>query len=130
LIQVYRGLGGGWQIKCDQVPDKRGVLSPPPGEVDSNAPANSSPDADAAAPETLPAPANPATAPVPLPPQATPPDTTMPPASGPPASTNGGARPSPDSTMRAGETPAAEQGKPPARVPGPDLLPPPEPPQQ
>ena len=32
LIQVYRGLGGGWQIKCDQVPDKRGILSPPPGQ--------------------------------------------------------------------------------------------------
>ncbi len=28
LIQVYRGLGGGWQIKCETPPDKRGVLSP------------------------------------------------------------------------------------------------------
>jgi NodT family efflux transporter outer membrane factor (OMF) lipoprotein len=28
LIQVYRGLGGGWQIKCCPPPDKRGVLSP------------------------------------------------------------------------------------------------------
>lgn len=28
LIQVYRGLGGGWQIKCEAPPDKRGVLSP------------------------------------------------------------------------------------------------------
>lgn len=28
LIQVYRGLGGGWQIKCESPPDKRGVLSP------------------------------------------------------------------------------------------------------
>jgi NodT family efflux transporter outer membrane factor (OMF) lipoprotein len=29
LIQVYRGLGGGWQIRCSCPPDKRGVLSPP-----------------------------------------------------------------------------------------------------
>jgi NodT family efflux transporter outer membrane factor (OMF) lipoprotein len=29
LIQVYRGLGGGWQIKCSPPPDKRGILSPP-----------------------------------------------------------------------------------------------------
>ena len=30
LIQVYRGLGGGWQIKCNVAPDKRGILSDPP----------------------------------------------------------------------------------------------------
>jgi NodT family efflux transporter outer membrane factor (OMF) lipoprotein len=29
LIQVYRGLGGGWQIKCACPPDKQGILSPP-----------------------------------------------------------------------------------------------------
>jgi NodT family efflux transporter outer membrane factor (OMF) lipoprotein len=29
LIQVYRGLGGGWQIKCACPPDKQGLLSPP-----------------------------------------------------------------------------------------------------
>jgi outer membrane protein TolC len=28
LIQVYRGLGGGWQIKCSCPPDKQGILSP------------------------------------------------------------------------------------------------------
>ncbi len=28
LIQVYRGLGGGWQIKCSAPPDKLGILSP------------------------------------------------------------------------------------------------------
>lgn len=28
LIEVYRGLGGGWQIKCGGCPDKRGILSP------------------------------------------------------------------------------------------------------
>ena len=30
LIQVYRSLGGGWQIKLGQVPDKQGCLSPVP----------------------------------------------------------------------------------------------------
>ncbi len=33
LIQVYRGLGGGWQIKCSCPPDKQGILSPPPSAV-------------------------------------------------------------------------------------------------
>ncbi|MEX2113109.1 MAG: TolC family protein [Pirellulales bacterium] len=33
LIQVYRGLGGGWQIQYGLPPDKRGILSPPPAEV-------------------------------------------------------------------------------------------------
>jgi NodT family efflux transporter outer membrane factor (OMF) lipoprotein len=28
LIEVYRALGGGWQIRLGDVPDKRGVLSP------------------------------------------------------------------------------------------------------
>ena len=82
LIEVYRGLGGGWQIKCDQVPDKRGVLSPPPGDADSNGNVGDLPaPADAATP-TNPAtspvpPANPATSPVqsspPIPPQTNPP---------------------------------------------------------
>ena len=30
LIAVYRALGGGWQIKCNMVPDKQGILSPLP----------------------------------------------------------------------------------------------------
>jgi NodT family efflux transporter outer membrane factor (OMF) lipoprotein len=30
LIAVYRSLGGGWQIRCAPVPDKRGILSPLP----------------------------------------------------------------------------------------------------
>jgi NodT family efflux transporter outer membrane factor (OMF) lipoprotein len=43
LIQVYRGLGGGWQIKCSPPPDKRGILSPlpaasEPGTAGQNAP--------------------------------------------------------------------------------------------
>jgi NodT family efflux transporter outer membrane factor (OMF) lipoprotein len=29
LIQVYRGLGGGWQLRCSCPPDKQGILSPP-----------------------------------------------------------------------------------------------------
>jgi NodT family efflux transporter outer membrane factor (OMF) lipoprotein len=37
LIQVYRGLGGGWQIKCACPPDKQGILSP---VVASNQPAS------------------------------------------------------------------------------------------
>jgi NodT family efflux transporter outer membrane factor (OMF) lipoprotein len=43
LIQVYRGLGGGWQIKCSPPPDKRGVLSPPPSTTES-APAPADPN--------------------------------------------------------------------------------------
>lgn len=38
LIQVYRGLGGGWQIKCNEPPDKRGILSPAPASEKSGAP--------------------------------------------------------------------------------------------
>lgn len=30
LIAVYLALGGGWQIRCEPVPDKRGILSPLP----------------------------------------------------------------------------------------------------
>lgn len=30
LIQVYRSLGGGWQIKLGPPPDKQGILSPLP----------------------------------------------------------------------------------------------------
>jgi NodT family efflux transporter outer membrane factor (OMF) lipoprotein len=29
LIDVYRALGGGWQLRCGLAPDKRGILSPP-----------------------------------------------------------------------------------------------------
>jgi NodT family efflux transporter outer membrane factor (OMF) lipoprotein len=29
LIDVYRALGGGWELRCGQAPDKRGILSPP-----------------------------------------------------------------------------------------------------
>jgi len=44
LIQVYRGLGGGWQIKCSPPPDKRGVLSPPPSTAEpAPAPADVNP---------------------------------------------------------------------------------------
>src|SRR3954470_18412720 len=43
LIQIYRGLGGGWQIKCSPPPDKRGVLSPPPSTTES-APAPADPN--------------------------------------------------------------------------------------
>ena len=37
LIQVYRGLGGGWQIKCSPPPDKRGILSLPVAAADGSA---------------------------------------------------------------------------------------------
>jgi outer membrane protein TolC len=33
LIEVYRGLGGGWQIRCSCPPDKQGILSPPVASV-------------------------------------------------------------------------------------------------
>ncbi len=109
LIQVYRGLGGGWQIKCDQVPDKRGILSPPPGQADANGAANGSADANGAATEALPVPLNPATAPVPLPPQTPPPATTpvTPPAV--PAPTGDGSAPT---------NPAAARERPTCRRPG------------
>jgi NodT family efflux transporter outer membrane factor (OMF) lipoprotein len=37
LIQVYRGLGGGWQIKCSCPPDKQGILSPSVAALDQAA---------------------------------------------------------------------------------------------
>jgi NodT family efflux transporter outer membrane factor (OMF) lipoprotein len=40
LIQVYRGLGGGWQIKCACPPDKQGILSPPIASLTQPVPAN------------------------------------------------------------------------------------------
>ena len=39
LIQVYRGLGGGWQIKCACPPDKQGILSPPVAKLGQPLPA-------------------------------------------------------------------------------------------
>jgi hypothetical protein len=30
LIDVYRALGGGWQMRLGPVPDKQGILSPEP----------------------------------------------------------------------------------------------------
>lgn len=38
LIQVYRGLGGGWQIKCSCPPDKQGILSPSAASLDQAGP--------------------------------------------------------------------------------------------
>jgi NodT family efflux transporter outer membrane factor (OMF) lipoprotein len=49
LIQVYRGLGGGWQIRLAPPPDQRGVLSPLP-------PVREVFPAPPAAPNALPAP--------------------------------------------------------------------------
>ena len=49
LIQVYRGLGGGWQIKCSPPPDKRGILSPPPAAVADGKPINGSSSASTGA---------------------------------------------------------------------------------
>jgi outer membrane protein TolC len=38
LIEVYRGLGGGWQIRCSCPPDKRGILSPPVASLNQGGP--------------------------------------------------------------------------------------------
>ena len=54
LIQTYRALGGGWQIRMQEPPDKRGVLSPPPGDEREDAP----PIAPMPEQEELPPPAN------------------------------------------------------------------------
>ena len=54
LIQVYRALGGGWQIRRFPPPDKQGILSPPPG-----APADPE-DVGRPGMEDLPAPEQPA----------------------------------------------------------------------
>jgi len=55
LIQVYRGLGGGWQIKCSCPPDKRGILSPPADAVAASPPTAThipaTPEQSPAAPE-------------------------------------------------------------------------------
>ncbi len=50
LVQVYRALGGGWQIRLYPPPDRRGILSLPP--VDARPPEG----VDAAPMEALPAP--------------------------------------------------------------------------
>jgi NodT family efflux transporter outer membrane factor (OMF) lipoprotein len=54
LIQVYRGLGGGWQIKNGCPPDKQGILSP--GVGSTNQPAQSD-DQVKPLPEIIPPPA-------------------------------------------------------------------------
>lgn len=122
LIAVYRGLGGGWQIKCDQVPDKRRVLSPPADQANANGNVD-----DLPAPPDSGTPANPATSPVPPPnpatspvPQATPP---IPPQGNPPQAIPTSPVPpaTPDALPAGTPVPAA---KAPA-----DLIPPPEPPK-
>lgn len=55
LIDVYRALGGGWQIRLAPTPDKRGVLSPAVPE-DVPPPANAEPLAQPDDPRNLPAP--------------------------------------------------------------------------
>jgi NodT family efflux transporter outer membrane factor (OMF) lipoprotein len=54
LIQVYRGLGGGWQIKNGCAPDKQGILSP---EVASAAQPAAAGDAVKPLSEVIPPPA-------------------------------------------------------------------------
>lgn len=54
LIQVYRGLGGGWQIKCATPPDKRGVLSPAAAGSGDGAP-----DTEAATSDAIESPSQP-----------------------------------------------------------------------
>ncbi|WP_428305121.1 efflux transporter outer membrane subunit [Lacipirellula sp.] len=76
LVDVYRALGGGWQIRLAPVPDKQGILSPEPlppaadagpaaadedvAEVEADANAEAEAAVDGAAPAT--------DAPLPLPP--------------------------------------------------------------
>jgi NodT family efflux transporter outer membrane factor (OMF) lipoprotein len=122
LIAVYRGLGGGWQIKCDQVPDKRGVLSAPPGEANMN----NNDEGELPAPGNEEVHTNPATAPVarPLPPV---PPQTNPATPAPPASSNDS---QPIAPPPAAENQGAQPGNAAPQKPGPDLLPPPESPQR
>lgn len=56
LIQVYRGLGGGWQIKMGPPPDKRGVLSLPPAPGAEAVPPPAAVPVAPPMPEGLPAP--------------------------------------------------------------------------
>jgi hypothetical protein len=60
LIDVYRALGGGWQIRLAPVPDKQGILSPEPLPAPGE---SSTPDAAPAEPAEMPIPP-----PAPLPP--------------------------------------------------------------
>jgi NodT family efflux transporter outer membrane factor (OMF) lipoprotein len=53
LIQVYRGLGGGWQIKCSCPPDKQGILSPAVASTNQSPPGA---DAVKPLPEVIPPP--------------------------------------------------------------------------
>jgi hypothetical protein len=126
LIDVYRGLGGGWQIKCGQVPDKRGILSTPKDQPAEGAPATPAPSDD-----TLPAPTNPATAPVaPLPPLPPSDATTTPPVV--PDSSAAPLPPQPTQPVTP-ELTAPNPATAPVEVnppnPGADLLPPPAPPK-
>lgn len=68
LIDTYRALGGGWQIKSGYVPDKRGVLSPDPGLVQPEAVQPGQPMLQPPAAGDLPAVDEPQ--PLPLPPSA------------------------------------------------------------
>jgi NodT family efflux transporter outer membrane factor (OMF) lipoprotein len=126
LIDVYRGLGGGWQIKCGQVPDKRGILSTPKDHSAEGAPAT-----PPARDETLPAPMNPATAPVaPLPPLPPSDATTTP-----PAVRDSSAAPIPPQPLppvvpgSTAPNPATAPVENNSGKPGADLLPPPEQPK-
>ncbi len=96
LIQVYRGLGGGWQIRLGPPPDQRGVLSrlPPPTE-----------EVRPPAPMQIPPPVNPNGEPLPAPPRNAPP-AAAPAAPAPPA---------------ANAPAAAPPIAPPAAAPGPQL---------
>ena len=101
LIQVYRGLGGGWQIRLGPPVDQRGVLSrlpPPLEEIPRPAPMQIPPAIDKPGVEPLPAPApaaapavppgvNPAVPPAanPAPPAAAAAPAATPPAATPPA---------------------------------------------
>lgn len=114
LIQVYRGLGGGWQIKCATPPDKRGVLSPAAvgsgngssdketsKPNDGNAPAQSKSTGENPATKSVPATNSTGTAPVA-------------PLADPPAAL---------------KNPNSDGKQPDPSKPGPELLPPPQRPQ-
>ncbi len=100
LIQVYRGLGGGWQIRLGPPPDQRGVLSrlPPPTE-----------EVRPPAPMQIPPPVNPNGEPLPAPPRNAPP-AAAPAAPAPPAANAPAIAP-----------PIAPPAMPPAAAPGPQL---------
>lgn len=125
LIQVYRGLGGGWQIKCDQVPNKLGVLSPATSTDKPHEAAATSPDANnpakAEGPAELPAPQSPqdANGTDTLPPPSAPAELLTRPATTPPTDVPSKTSPSKEPPA----TPPQQTGA--AGNPGPSLLPPP-----